>query len=152
MTRSTGSLANDAWESLMTAHARLVRHLARADLWRGISMREYDVLYTLSKCGAAVRQSELERHVLLSQPAISRLVDRLVDRGLVAKEVDPQDRRGVLLSLTQEGRGVQRRIGARHARDVARAVSGPLDREDMMHLERIARKLAQWDGADERGM
>ena len=42
--------ANDAWEALLTAHASLIKRFAAEDIWEDISMREYDVLYTLSKC------------------------------------------------------------------------------------------------------
>ena len=94
-------LGNDAWEALLSAHATLMKQFAAEDIWGDISMREYDVLYTLSKCREPVRLSELNRHVLLSQPALSRLVDRLADRGLVQRRPDPADRRGVLLSLTR---------------------------------------------------
>jgi len=72
-------LGNDAWEALLSAHATLMKQFAAEDIWGDISMREYDVLYTLSKCREPVRLSELNRHVLLSQPALSRLVDRLAD-------------------------------------------------------------------------
>ena len=70
-------LANDAWEALLSAHAVLIKEFAAEYIWGDVSMREYDVLYTLSKCREPVRMSELNRHVLLSQPALSRLVDRL---------------------------------------------------------------------------
>ena len=138
----TRGIANEAWEALLTAHAILMRQFAAADFWREVSMREYDVLYTLAKCPGTTRQSELERHVLLSQPAISRLVDRLVTRGLLARTVDPGDRRGVLLTLTDEGRAVQRRVGTRHARDVARAVGGRLTGAELAELQRLATQLA----------
>ena len=42
---------------------------------------------------------------------LSRLVDRLAERGLVERCADPADGRGVRLSLTDAGRVVQRRIG-----------------------------------------
>ena len=48
-----------------------MKQFAAEDIWRDLSMREYDVLYTLSKCRAPIRISELNRHVLLSQPALS---------------------------------------------------------------------------------
>ena len=76
------NLANDAWEALLSAHAVLMKQFAAEDIWADVSMREYDVLYTLSKCPGPIRISELNRHVLLSQPALSRLVDRLAERGL----------------------------------------------------------------------
>src|SRR5262245_13429834 len=118
----TGSrLANDAWEALLSAHAVLVKELAAPGIWRDISMREYDVLYTLSKCVEPLRLGELNRKVLLSQPALSRLVERLEQRGLVHRCADPADGRGVRLYLTDAGRDRQRELGRRHARDVTRA-------------------------------
>src|SRR6185312_10858708 len=59
-------LANDAWEALLTAHAEIMRRLAEEDVWCEVSMREYDVLYTLSKCREPIRLGELNRRVLLS--------------------------------------------------------------------------------------
>ena len=89
------NLANDAWEALLTAHAALMKQFAAEDIWDEVSMREYDVLYTLSKCREPINLTELNRHVLLSQPALSRLVDRLAERGLVERCADPADGRGV---------------------------------------------------------
>ncbi|HZM76301.1 MAG TPA: MarR family transcriptional regulator [Candidatus Limnocylindrales bacterium] len=136
-------LANDAWEALLTAHARLMKQFAAEDIWHDLSMREYDVLYTLSKCDKPLRIGELHRHLLLSQPALSRMVDRLVERGLVKRQVDPADRRGVRLSLTAAGRAMQREVGRRHARSVAHAVSAELDARELEQLGALCWKLAR---------
>ncbi len=136
-------LPNDAWEALLSAHAVLMKQFAAEDIWEGVSMREYDVLYTLSKCHAPIRVSELNRHVLLSQPALSRLVDRLAERGLVGRQPDPADGRSVLLSLTDAGRAVQRQVGRRHARSVARAMTAGLDPAELRQLEAACLKLAR---------
>jgi DNA-binding MarR family transcriptional regulator len=135
-------MANDAWEALLTAHAVLIKELNDQDIWHEVSMREYDVLYTLAKCGAPIRPSELHRGVLLSQPALSRMVERLVERGLVQRTKDPDDRRSVRLSLTERGAACQRAVGGRHAVGVARAVGSALDDEELLQLEAICRKLA----------
>ncbi|HEV2252004.1 MAG TPA: MarR family transcriptional regulator [Streptosporangiaceae bacterium] len=137
------SRANDAWEALLSAHAVLMKQFAAEDIWADVSMREYDVLYTLSKCPEPIRISELNRHVLLSQPALSRLVDRLAERGLVDRRPDPADGRGVRLALTPAGRAVQRQIGRQHARGVARAMTAGLDPAELNQLETICLKLAQ---------
>ena len=134
--------ANEAWESVLQAHATLMKRFAAQDIWTDLSMREYDVLYTLSKCTAPIRITELNRHVLLSQPALSRLVDRLAARGLVTRDADPADGRSVCLSLTETGREVQRRIGGAHARDVARAVTAALTPAEISDLEMLCSKLA----------
>ena len=139
---SPGRTANDAWEAMLTAHAVLIKQFAAEDIWEDLTMREYDVLYTLSKCHEPLRLGELHRHVLLSQPALSRMVDRLVERGLVERKADLVDGRGVRLSLTEDGRQWQRRIGRRHARSVTRAMTAALDSEEMRQLEGICLKLA----------
>ncbi len=135
-------LANDAWEALLSAHARLMKQFAAEDTWQDLSMREYDVLYTLSKCREPVRIGELHRHVLLSQPALSRMVDRLVERGLLERSPDPADGRGVRLSLTDAGRDTQHQIGRRHARSVARALTAELSPDDLRRLAAICWRLA----------
>jgi DNA-binding MarR family transcriptional regulator len=135
--------ANDGWEALMSAHASLMRRFNAEDVWEDLSMKEYDVLYTLSKCPEPIRQTDLNKHVLLSQPALSRMVDRLADRGLVDRVVDPGDRRGLRLSLTEEGRVVQRRIGRRHGRSVAREMFKELTPAELRQLEELCRKLVR---------
>ena len=135
--------ANDAWEALMSAHASLTRRFNAEEVWEDLSMKEYDVLYTLSKCPEPIRLTDLNRHVLLSQPALSRMVDRLADQGLIDRTVDTGDRRGVRLSLTPEGRAVQRRIGRRHGRSVAREMLGQLTPDELRQLEELCRKLVQ---------
>jgi DNA-binding MarR family transcriptional regulator len=135
-------LANDAWEALLTAHAVLMKEFAAEDIWREVSMREYDVLYTLSKCRGPLRIGELSQHVLLSQPALSRMVERLVERGFVERRADPEDGRGVRLTLTAAGRDKQRQVGRRHARSVAHAVTARLGADELRQLETICLKLA----------
>jgi DNA-binding MarR family transcriptional regulator len=137
------NLANDAWEALLSAHGVLMKRFAAEDVWEGASMREYDVLYTLSKCPDPINLRELNRHVLLSQPALSRLLDRLAERGLVERCSDPADGRGVRLSLTEAGRALQRQIGRQHARGVARAMTAELDPAELRALQTICLKLAR---------
>jgi DNA-binding MarR family transcriptional regulator len=144
----TKHLANNAWEALLSAHAVLIRDFAAEGTWREFSMREYDVLYTLSKCPCPVRIGELSHHVLLSQPALSRMVNRLAERGLIERKADPADGRGVLLSLTESGRDMQREVGRRHARSVARALTAELSHDELGQLETICRKLVSRPAAN----
>ncbi len=141
--RSRTALANQAWEAALTAHATLMRRFAAQDVWSGLSMREYDVLYTLAKGDRPQRIGELGRHVLLSQPALSRLVDRLVERGLVARCADPDDARAAQISLTTAGRVLQRDVGLAHGAAVAQAMTAALTDDELRLLESLSSKLAQ---------
>lgn len=134
-------LANDAWESLLTVHATFMKSFAAEPIWGELSMKEYDVLYSLSKSDEPVRLTDLHKRVLLSQPALSRMVDRLVDRGLVERCADEGDKRVVRLTLTESGRACQRTVGRAHARDVTAAMTAHVSDADLAELERITRAL-----------
>ena len=125
-----------------------MKQFAAEDIWADISMREYDVLYTLSKCPEPVRISELNRHVLLSQPALSRLVDRLAERGLRRAPARPgrRARRPPVAHRTRAG-PCSARSAARHARSVARAMTAGLDPGELRQLETICLKLARQPAA-----
>jgi DNA-binding MarR family transcriptional regulator len=47
--------------------------------------------------------SDLAAHLGTTRPAASRLVDRLLEVGLLDRAVDPSDRRQVALALTERG-------------------------------------------------
>ena len=133
-------LANEAWESFMTTHARISANFGAQPIWVDVSMREYDVLYTLAKLDGPTRLQELQNGVLLSQPALSRMVDRLVTRGLLTRQADPDDGRAVLVQLSDEGKRVQREVGRAHGRDVGRAMQA-LDHDEQRELMRLTQKL-----------
>ncbi len=142
-TRSRAALANGAWEALLRAHNTHMRAFAAEDIWGDVSMREYDVLYTLSKCTAPLRLSDLHRYAVLSQPALSRLVDRLVERGLVCRQADADDARSVRIGLTDAGRATQRAVGLAHGRSVTAAMTAALTPDELLVLESLALKLSQ---------
>lgn len=76
----------------------------------GVSHSEYDVLVNVA--GAAregVRPTELAERVLLTKSGLTRLLDRLVDRGFIERHACPTDRRGQLIVLTPDGRHAFRR-------------------------------------------
>ena len=115
--------ANEAWDSLMRAYAVLMKRFNAEDVWGEVTMREYDVLYTLSKCDSPLRMSELNRHVLLSQPALSRMVDRLVTTEMIVRQHNPATRREVVVELSDDGRRVVRGVTRRRRAAISRIVA-----------------------------
>jgi DNA-binding MarR family transcriptional regulator len=89
---------------------RLARHLdlARRAAFsaRGIESWEFDVLSALRRAGAPYELSpgRLLRETLVTSGTMTNRVDRLTARGFVERLADPDDRRGVLVRLTAEGR------------------------------------------------
>lgn len=69
-----------------------------------LAINGFEVLHALSETELRrLRLTDLNRRVALSQPALSRLVVRLEEQGLVHRSDDPEDRRGVYVSLTDRG-------------------------------------------------
>jgi DNA-binding MarR family transcriptional regulator len=82
----------------------------------GLKMFEYDVLSALRRQGKPYQlpATRLARESMLSSGAMTNRIDGLEQRGLVARESDPRDRRGVIVHLTEAGRElVDRAIEAR---------------------------------------
>ncbi len=133
-----------AWESLFRAQVAVMRTLAAEFPTRDISFNEYDVLFNLSRQpNRELRLRDLNKHVLLTQPSVSRLVDRLVARGLVAKEPEPSDARGTVIRLTDTGFAMFRRVAVDHMKTINSRVGGRMTTEELETLAQLCDKLRE---------
>jgi DNA-binding MarR family transcriptional regulator len=88
---------------------RLARHLDRARraafAGRGLQPWEFDVLAALRRQGPPYQLSpgELLRITLVTSGTMTNRIKNLEEAGLVGRRRDPQDKRGVLVTLTPEG-------------------------------------------------
>lgn len=135
-------LALESWEALFRAQSTRFREFQASSAWGDRTDREYDVLYTLSREAGGMRQKNLTECLLISQPSLSRLIERLAGDGFIERSADPLDRRGAILRLTDAGRALQRKIGAGHARDVTQALTARLTPEEMVTLRDLSQKLS----------
>lgn len=139
---SSTELAVDAWEALFRSQVSLMRRFTADDIWGSISLREYDVLFTLSKCPSRrLRLHDLNHEILLSQPSLSRLCERLEKLGYVARESDSGDKRGTVVVLTDQGLTMQREIGRKHAARIRRYVGDALTDDELTTLQTLCTKL-----------
>lgn len=134
--------AAEAWESLFRAQVAVMRCLGTEFPIDDISLNEYDVLFTLSRQpDRRLRIRDLNRDILLTQPSVSRMVDRLAARGLVNKVHDPDDARGIIVELTEKGFDLFRRAAVRHVRSIDERVGTALSQEEMRTLITLCDKL-----------
>ncbi|MBZ2195191.1 MarR family winged helix-turn-helix transcriptional regulator [Occultella gossypii] len=139
MTTRTAALA---WEALFRTQVTLMRRFEAARDFEPLSSREYDVLFNLSRMpDGAARLRDLNAQLLISQPSLSRMVDRLAGAGLVARREADDDGRGVVVALTPAGAELQKQIGRRHVRHIGALVDNGLDEADQAALARICEKL-----------
>lgn len=126
----------DAWAGLLRVHGTVTRQLD-ADLIAayGISLSDYDVLVFLANSpDRRMRMSELADSVLISQSGVTRLVDRLVRRGLLEREPCADDRRGAFAVLTPAGHAKLSEAAETHVADVRARFLGHLTDEEQALL------------------
>jgi DNA-binding MarR family transcriptional regulator len=139
---SDKTVAVAAWEALFRAQVSVMRYLNAEFPNAELSLNEYDVLFNLSRQpGRQLRMKDLNRHLLLTQPSVSRLVDRLTARGLLAKNHDPDDARGVIVALTDQGFDLFRRVARSHIQSIADRVGGALSPSELATLTALCDKL-----------
>ena len=82
-----------------------IRATMRSHRVADLSVPQFRALAFLNRHpGASL--GDIADHIGLTLSAISRLVDDLVERGLVLREPSPTDRRYITLALTPEGRHI----------------------------------------------
>lgn len=133
--------AADAWEKLFRAQVSIMRDLRMAFVDQGMTMNEYDVLFNVARePERRIRLRQLNANVLITQSSVSRLVDRLVARGLLDKCGDPEDARGAIVCLTPFGLSEFQRVARVHTANIGTRF-GVLDDDERATLERICGKL-----------
>jgi DNA-binding MarR family transcriptional regulator len=108
----------------------------------GLNRGEVGVLYALRGVGqpAQLSPTQLSRSLMISTAGITSRLDRLERRQLVTRVTDPNDRRGILIELTEEGSRAADEAVAAGAEATRRMLSG-LTHEELKALGALLRKL-----------
>ena len=118
------------WRTLSSLHGLVEAELERA--LDGLSLVEYTVLDALSEQQERhLRMHEVARVTTLSNSAATRLVNRLEDRGLIARILCDDDRRGIYSELTEAGREAAR---PQHDAALARALESAAGEPELAPL------------------
>jgi DNA-binding MarR family transcriptional regulator len=108
----------------------------------GLNRGEVGLLSALRIVGPPHQLSptRLGRWLLLSSAGVTSRVDRLERRGLVRRLPDQDDRRGVIVELTDKGAAMaDETVGI--SSDLDRALFGSLDARELASLDRLLKKL-----------
>ena len=102
----------EAWANVYLAHRRVTREAEKRLHDAGLPpLAWHDVIYTLYGCDEGrMKQTALAARVAVSPSGLSRLVDRMVARGVIERREVPGDRRAAELVVTDEGIALMRRI------------------------------------------
>ena len=132
------------WRAFLLAHARIVRRLdeeLRAE--HDLTIGEYDALVTIAQApDRRIRMRQLADEVILSKSGVTRLIDRLVDDGLVERSACLSDARGAEAVLTERGLARLRAASTTHLRGINEHFLAVLGRDDLDAVERTMSSIA----------
>lgn len=131
------------WRAFLIAHAVITRAITRDLIDAGLpDLGWYDVLWAVYRDpNRRIQIGELAREIVLSQPAMSRLIDRMARAGVVRREPVAGDRRAFHVAITDEGIELLRRMWVIYASGILRHFAAHLpasNRPIRRMLERMA--------------
>lgn len=138
-----------AWLNLVQVHSVAGAKIeAELDAACGLSLAEHEVLLRLAHApDGQLRMYDLSDLLLLSKSGITRMVDRLEKRGLVARELSDRDRRVIHARLTDEGTAVLQRAKPVLATAVDAFFSAHLSDADVAAMRGLLKKVLEGNGS-----
>jgi MarR family transcriptional regulator, 2-MHQ and catechol-resistance regulon repressor len=127
------------WLVLMKAHRSMVRHAERNIVALDMCISDFGVLEVLLHKGPQ-SVGEIGRRVELTSGSITTAIDRLEQRGLVARAAHASDRRARVVHLTPDGKAHITKEFARHKNAMDRAAQG-LSKTERGTLVELLKKL-----------
>jgi len=107
----------------------------------GLTMPQFDVIATLGNTPGMI-MSQLAEKTLVTKGTLTGIVDRLEQKGLVRREVPPDNRRSFIVLLTPAGQQLFEDIFPAHI-DYLKERLQPLSEEEMAELKCALRRLRQ---------
>jgi len=108
----------------------------------GIPQRWYDVLVHLEESPQGIPMNELAERILYSKSGFTRVVDRMEEAGLVRRARPANDRRTILILLTDKGTETLERARRHHRDGIQRHFSQHLTNADIKALTRALEKIS----------
>ena len=142
-------------EDMKSIHALAYFNLLRTGSWVeevikealkpfNLTHAQLNVLYVLyDKDPVPVSANELKKQILVNNPDVTRLLDRLVSKGCVHRETCPENRRKIDISLTDPGRKLflEAHLAAREA--LGNFFEKRISEDEAQELRRILHKIRE---------
>jgi DNA-binding MarR family transcriptional regulator len=76
----------------------------------GLTGAQLNILNILGEAGGTLSQTIMSEQVLIGKSSLSIVVDRMVQRGYLRRQIFPRDRRRVILKITPAGRKLWEKV------------------------------------------
>lgn len=142
---AAASVSTETWALFLTAHSVLVREIEKRLKDAGFPpLAWYDVLWILERTPEQrLRMSALADQLVLTRFNVTRLVDRLVEAGLVARRQTKEDGRGFHAVLTEKGRTLRRQMWTVYRPAIVELFNRHLSAAQHAELQSVLRGLLE---------
>ena len=134
----------NAWGAFLTAHKALENILSRElESACGLPLTWFDALAQLRMAPAQrLTMGELATALLFSKSGLTRLIDRMVEAGLVQRLARPGDRRSLHIGLTDAGEAKYRQALPIHLEHVKRHFAAYIEDREAAAVESALMRMA----------
>lgn len=130
----------ELWRAASDSWKRLTRQVENNLAKLGLGLAEFRILKTLDKEGPA-HMAHLSRETLVTQAAVTVIVDNLEEAGLVQRTRSVEDRRVINVEVTAKGRSLLKEALKIHKQFVEEMLEELTD-EELQSLSIIMGKLS----------
>ncbi|HHR5877722.1 MarR family winged helix-turn-helix transcriptional regulator [Providencia alcalifaciens] len=118
----------------------LTREMEKVFTQFGLNRSSFDVLATLRRAGApyTLTPSDMLATLMVTSGTMTNRIDQLEKAGYVVRHVNPDDGRGFLVSLTEEGLELINRVVTAHTENQSRLVAS-LSHDEQQALNQLLR-------------
>lgn len=126
----------DLWFSFIRAHRLMLREIERRLKAQGLPVYAwYDVLWGIeSGIDGTRRMHELADALAIERYNLTRIVDRLVEDGLVKRYRSPEDRRAAYATITEKGRALRKRMWSIYEQTVAELFTSQFNTDEQLRF------------------
>ncbi|WP_027177546.1 MarR family winged helix-turn-helix transcriptional regulator [Maridesulfovibrio bastinii] len=108
---------------------------------KGVSLSQIHILELLG-AHEALRMKELSEKVGVTTGTLTVVVDKLVKKGLVCREADENDRRSVIVKLTEDGIDLYREHDRLHL-DLTREITSAFNPDELTQLQSFLERMTK---------
>ena len=107
----------------------------------GLTLTQYKVLkFLLINPQGTVRQVDIEEHFYIRNPTVTRILQNLEKKGLIERQVNPEDNRSKLICLTEQAKSMEKLL-YQLGNELEEKLTSNLTSEDKQELLCLLKKI-----------
>ena len=132
----------DSFGSIVEAYGRMRKVLAEElEESDQLSLSWFEVLLRISRSGGQMKMADIANQIVVTTGGITKMMDKMVEQGLISRNPCSEDRRVVWACITDKGKKVFEKALISHNKSLKKHLSG-LSETELNSIKKIINKLS----------